>query len=45
MFYVATLEPIINYPDLTTDVFQVFREMGNGLLLLRAFDSLVRQKR
>lgn len=32
-FYSEMLSDIIQYPDLRTDVFQSFREIGNAILL------------
>lgn len=31
-YYHASLEPIMQYPYLRTDVFQGFREIGNAIL-------------
>lgn len=32
-FYSEMLSDIVQYPDLRTDVFQSFREIGNAILL------------
>lgn len=41
-FYDAKLEPIINYDNIP-QVLQVFREIGNSLVILRMFDTLLHE--
>lgn len=35
------MQPLLQYPDLNTDVFQVFRVVGNTLLLVTLFEHSV----
>lgn len=51
MYFQAQLNDLIQYPDLRTEVFQSFREIGNAILFcllveqsLVSVDKLVHQK-
>ena len=40
-YYHASLEPIMQYPYLRTDVFQGFREIGNAILFCLQLESFL----
>ncbi|CAH3019681.1 unnamed protein product [Porites evermanni] len=43
-YYHASLEPIMQYPYLRTDVFQGFREIGNAILFCLQLESFLSQE-
>lgn len=43
-FYLMQLKDIMAYPDLQTDVFQSFREIGNGVLIFLMLEKSVSTK-
>lgn len=43
-FYSEMLSDIIQYPDLRTDVFQSFREIGNAILLTLLMEQALTQE-